>query len=80
MSLAYAVALVPISLLPTWFDLSGRLYLVGALGLSLWYVWAALRFALAEDRDTARSLLRTSLVYLPVLLALLVWDHYQLLS
>jgi hypothetical protein len=35
---------------------------------------------LAEDRDTARSLLRTSLVYLPLLLALLAWDHYQLLS
>ncbi|MFN6103733.1 MAG: heme o synthase [Planctomycetaceae bacterium] len=80
LALAYAVALVPVSLLPTWFDLAGRLYLVGALGLSLWYVWSALQFALAEDRDSARSLLRTSLVYLPVLLALLVWDHYQLLS
>jgi protoheme IX farnesyltransferase len=80
MALAYAVALVPLSLLPSWFGLSGRLYLVGALALSLWYAWASLRFALAEDRETARSLLRTSLVYLPVLLALLVWDHYQLLS
>jgi len=80
MALAYAVALVPLSLLPSWFGLAGRLYLVGALALSLWYLWASLRFALAEDRDTARSLLRTSLVYLPVLLALLVWDHYQLLS
>jgi protoheme IX farnesyltransferase len=80
LALSYAVALVPVSLLPTWFDLAGRLYLVGALGLSLWYVWSALQFALAEDRDSARSLLRTSLVYLPVLLALLVWDHYQLLS
>ena len=68
------------SVLPSWFDLAGRLYLVGALALSLWYLWAALRFALTEDRDTARSLLRTSLVYLPVLLALLVWDHYRLLS
>jgi protoheme IX farnesyltransferase len=80
MAFAYAIALVPISLLPSWFDLAGRLYLVGALALSLWYLWAALRFALTEDRDTARSLLRTSLVYLPVLLALLVWDHYRLLS
>jgi protoheme IX farnesyltransferase len=80
MALAYAVALVPISVLPTWFDLAGRVYLAGALVLSLWYVWSSLQFALSEDRDRARSLLRTSLVYLPVLLVLLVWDHYQLLS
>lgn len=80
LAFAYSVVLVPISLLPALCGLGGRLYLVGALALSLWYLAASLRFAVAEDRVTARQLLRTSLVYLPALLALLVWDHYRLLS
>jgi heme O synthase-like polyprenyltransferase len=37
-------------------------------------------FARREDTASARKLLRVSLVYLPVLLAVLVYDHYRLLD
>ncbi|MCY2964182.1 MAG: heme o synthase [Planctomycetota bacterium] len=80
LAFAYSVALLPISLLPAFCGLAGRTYLVGALLLSLWYLVASLRFAFSEERDSARVVLRTSLVYLPALLALLVWDHYRLLG
>jgi heme O synthase-like polyprenyltransferase len=42
--------------------------------LSLAYAYAALRFALREDRGRARTLLVTSLVYLPALFSLALLD------
>lgn len=79
-ALAYAVALIPVSVAPAMCGLAGRWYLAGALLLSVWYAIASLRFAMVEDHTRARSLLRTSLLYLPGLLALMVWDHFRLLA
>jgi protoheme IX farnesyltransferase len=76
----YALVLVPLSLYPAQCGLAGRAYLAVALVLSVAYLSAAVRFALAEAPATARGLLWTSLVYLPVLLVTLVWDHFRLLS
>ncbi|MGQ0634670.1 MAG: heme o synthase [Planctomycetaceae bacterium] len=75
-----SLALVLLSLLPARLELAGGVYLLGALLLGLAYVLAALRFSLAESVRTARGLLWTSLVYLPLLLLILVWDHVRLLS
>lgn len=80
LAVGYAVALVPFSLLPARQGLAGIAYLVVALVLSAAYLAAAVRFARAESLRTARGLLFTSLVYLPVLLVALVWDHFRLLS
>ena len=80
MAVAYALALVPISLLPGACGLAGTVFAGVALALSGLYLLAALRFAARESLWTARRLLWTSLVYLPLLLAVLVWDHFQLLS
>ena len=77
---AYAVVLVPVSLLPGEVALGGGPYRIAALLLSLGYLAAALRFVANESRDTARGLLYSSLVYLPALLAILTWDHLRLLS
>ena len=44
------------------------------------YLAAAIRFFVNESRETARGLLYVSLVYLPVLLSVLTWDHVRLLS
>lgn len=70
----YAVALLPISLAPAALGLAGPVYFVGALALSLAYVWAAMRAARAPSVAAARRLFGVSLVYLPALLALLVMD------
>jgi protoheme IX farnesyltransferase len=80
MAVGYALALVPLSLLPATRGLAGSMYLAVALVLSLVYLAAAVQFAANESLPTARRLLWASLVYLPVLLVTLVWDHFSLLS
>ncbi len=80
MAVGYAVVLVPLSLFPAACGLAGNTYLVVALALSCGYLAAAVRFATHESLRSARGLLWTSLVYLPLILATLVWDHFSLLT
>jgi len=79
LSVAYALALVPVSFLPSRLVLAGDAYLLAAALLGLCYVFFACRFFWRETRATARGLLWTSLAYLPLLLLTLTWDHLQLL-
>ena len=46
-------------------------YLIGALGLGLAFAWAALQFWRQVRPTTARRLFYVSILYLPLLLALL---------
>lgn len=72
-SLLYALALVPVSLLPAFLGMAGPWYFAGALLLSAGYVGATVRLMLAPgDLGRARRLFRLSLAYLPLLLLLLV--------
>jgi protoheme IX farnesyltransferase len=80
MAVGYALVLVPLSLFPSACGLAGNAYLAIALVLSLAYLAAAVHFAARESLSTARQLLWTSLVYLPMLLVALVWDHFSLLT
>lgn len=80
LAVVYAVGLIPISLLPGHFGLAGTTYVVVATVLGLAYLAASVRFAWKETRQNARRVLWTSLVYLPVLLIVLVWDHQRLLE
>ncbi len=80
MSVAYAAALIPVSLLPEQYALAGTAYLWVALILGLGYLACAVRFMRNETRASARGLLFSSLIYLPVLLVALTWDHWQLLQ
>jgi protoheme IX farnesyltransferase len=80
MAVGYALALVPLSLFPAFCGLAGDAYLAVALILGGGYLAGAVRFAASESPGSARLLLWTSLVYLPVLLATLVWDHFSLLG
>ena len=80
MSVAYAIVLLPVSLLPSEVALAGTGYSFAALVLGIGYAFFALRFAIDECDATARKLLLSSLIYLPVLLLILCWDHLQLLS
>jgi heme o synthase len=70
----YCVALLPISLLPVYLHSAGWLYGVGAVLLGLIFLNAAYRFARKRDDARARRVLRTSLLYLPGLLLLLLLD------
>ena len=81
---AYALALLPVSLLPSELavaeSLAGTVYTLTALVLGIGYAAAALRFAFRETHRTARGLLWASLVYLPLLLLALTYDHFRLLQ
>ena len=79
LAVTYAVVLIPASLLPQTVALAGDWYTVVAILLGLMYLASAIRFAWRETRATARELLLTSLVYLPLLLMALTFDHLRLL-
>lgn len=75
-ALVYALALLPVSLLPTAYGLTGTVYFAVALAAGL--VYTALAGALVRHRDLrrARRLFFGSLLYLPIVLGLLVLDRH----
>jgi protoheme IX farnesyltransferase len=73
LSLTGAAALLPVSLLPSLVRPAGLGYPLAALILGLGYLAAAVAFLVRRDDRSARTVLRASIVYLPlVLLALLL--------
>ena len=72
--MAGALGLLGVSLLPTLVGLAGALYFVGALVLGLAFLVAGLRQVRTRSLAAARWLLFASLLYLPLLLALLAYD------
>ncbi|WP_240928095.1 heme o synthase [Thalassoroseus pseudoceratinae] len=79
LAVLYALALLPVSLLPSVFDMAGSAYFAGAIVLGMGYLICAVLFMANETRSSARRLLWSSLLYLPLLLTILTWDHFQLL-
>lgn len=73
-AVAYAAALLPVSLAPTAFGLSGPFYFVAAFVLSAAFLVLAVRFARARTTMTARWLFFGSILYLPVLWAFMLAD------
>lgn len=73
--LLYSLALVPVSLAPSFFSMTGRLYLIGALILSTLYFYSGLRVVLDRTVLRARQVLLASVFYLPLLYGLMVLDR-----
>jgi heme o synthase len=71
---SYCLALIPVSLAPVALGQAGPVYLVGAVLLGLGFLGNALGFVRCRSNAQARRVLRASLVYLPVLLALLLLE------
>ena len=74
---AYALALVPVSLLPSAMGLAGTAYFLGALVAGLAFVAVAARFMMSATGDNARRVLGMSLVHLPLVMALLLLDYVR---
>jgi len=77
--LAYSIALIPISVLPSFMGMAGRIYLVGAivLGFAMLYFGVRLAFlnmplATAQSKMRARHVLQATVIYLPLLFALMM--------
>ncbi len=79
-AVAYALALLPVSLLPGRIGLASEFYTAAALLCGAAYVWAAVYFCARETERAARWLLVASLVYLPAVVSVLVGEHIYLLS
>jgi protoheme IX farnesyltransferase len=78
-ALIYAVLMIPVSAVPFYLHLAGRVYLVTAVLLGVVYLAYTIRFAritralgMAESRGYARDLLRASVIYLPLLLTVMM--------
>ncbi|HWD18995.1 MAG TPA: heme o synthase [Verrucomicrobiae bacterium] len=70
----HTLGLLPLSLCPFVFRLDGPVYLFGALLLGAAFVWQAWRFSRELTEARARALFYTSIIYLPLLLGLMVFD------
>ncbi len=68
------LALLPVALLPPVVGLAGAAYFLVALVLGLAFLWSAVGLAQGGRSADARRLLLASLVYLPVLLAVMSLD------
>ena len=75
----YGLGLIPISLTPTLLGLSGAVYASGAVVMGVAYCYFCARLArlglpmnAPRSKQRARQLLRASIVYLPLLFALMM--------
>jgi len=76
-ALAHTLGLLPISLLPVALKMAGVIYFCGAMICGLTFAYAALRFSRELSRERARALFFASLLYLPVVLGLMVFDRIK---
>src|SRR5215831_18229158 len=74
-ALWFAVALLPVSLAPTFVGLSGWIYFAIALILSLALLVLSIRFAATRSDTSARRLFFGSITYLPLIWAAMILNH-----
>lgn len=73
--LLYSAALFPVSLMPALAGIAGRFYAVSAVVLGVIFFAFAFSCASRRTRIEARKLFFASIIYLPVLLAILMMDQ-----
>lgn len=72
--LMFSIMLLPVSLAPFFFGISGMIFLVGGSILGLWMLWASTQSARLKTNAAAKRLLLVSVLYLPILFILMVAD------
>jgi protoheme IX farnesyltransferase len=77
--LLYSLGLIPVSVAPTVLGMSGSIYAVGAVVMGAVYCYFGARLArlglpmnAPRSKQRARQLLRVSVIYLPLLFALMM--------
>jgi len=76
-AVSHAIGLLIVSLCPVLFRVAGATYLVGALLIGLVFLAAAFAFARQLNVPRARQLFFASIIYLPLLLGLMVFDKIK---
>ncbi len=74
--LLYTVILFAVTMLPFSTRMSGLIYLAAAVALGGWFLIYAVRICLAYSDELAKRTFRYSIVYLSLLFAALLVDHY----
>lgn len=75
-----AIALLGVGLLPAVIGLAGPIYFLTALVMGAWMLADSVRAAIETSNPAARRLLRTSLVYVPVVLIVMALDRLPFYS
>jgi heme o synthase len=78
----YSLVLIPVTMVPTFLGMAGRVYLVGAFVLGVGLLYVGVRFATldapvsaARSKQRARQLLQATVVYLPLLFVLMMLNR-----
>ncbi len=74
--LLYTILLFVVTLLPYSYGMSGGFYLGGTIVMNLGFLWYVVMLYKNEDRDIAIGTFGYSILYLMVLFAFLLIDHY----
>jgi heme o synthase len=74
--LLYTIILFACTMLPFATGMSGMLYLIAALILGVWFLYYAIKIYRTYSDALARSTFRFSILYLALLFAALLADHY----
>jgi len=70
----FSLMLLPTSLAPFFFGLSGKVFLIGGTIIGLWMLYASIIAARAKTDAANKKLLLVTVIYLPVLFILMVAD------
>jgi len=76
-AVSHSLALLFVSLCPFAFKVAGPIYLAGALVLGVVFFWCAVQFSRQLTVPRARRLFLVSILYLPLLLAVMVLDKVK---
>lgn len=68
----FSIMLLPVSLAPFFFGITGMIFLVGASILGLWMLWTSIQAARSKTNAASKKLLLVSVIYLPILFILMV--------
>ncbi|MDB5318608.1 MAG: protoheme farnesyltransferase [Phycisphaerales bacterium] len=74
MIVLYGIALIPVSLTPVGVGMAGSVYLAGAVLMGLAFFSYCVSCAVSKERIDARKLFFASIIYLPLLFAVMMID------
>lgn len=74
--LVWTTGMILFSLAPVWLGLLGLWYGAAALVLGLWFMLRVIRFHRTKTSEDARRVLKVSVYYIPLLLAIIVLDRF----
>ncbi|MDI1243019.1 MAG: heme o synthase [bacterium] len=70
----FSIMMVPISLAPFFLGFAGWIFLTAATVLGVWFLVESVRTARSKTPEMARRLLLVSVLYLPIIFAIMVLD------